>query len=224
MTPALEAPWRQFLRELPLIGILRGIQPSEALEVAQALRSAGLLCLEVPLNTPAALESIGRIRERFEGELLVGAGTVLNVGEVAAALGAGAQLAVSPNTNPQVIRAVTSAGMISIPGFATATEAFAALEAGADALKLFPAENAAPAVLKALKAVLPAAVPIIPVGGISGENMASYLACGAAGFGIGTSVYKAGLSAEAVHRRAAGLVAAWHECRPPAAAAPIPRR
>lgn len=213
MTPALDAPWRRLLRDLPLIGILRGIQPSEAIEVAQALRSAGFVCVEVPLNSPAALESIRKIRERFDGELLVGAGTVLTVGEVAAAFGAGAQLAVSPNTSPEVIRAVTNSGMISIPGFATPTEAFAALEAGADALKLFPAENAPPAVLSALKAVLPAAVPIIPVGGISGANMAAYLAGGAAGFGIGSSVYKPGVSAEAVHRRAAELVAAWRACR-----------
>ncbi|HEX3837731.1 MAG TPA: 2-dehydro-3-deoxy-6-phosphogalactonate aldolase [Steroidobacteraceae bacterium] len=209
----IDTLWREFLDHLPLIAILRGIQPAEAVAMAQALCAAGFRCLEVPLNSPAALESIARIRDRFEDRLLIGAGTVLNLDEVNAAFGVGALLVVSPNSKPEVIRAVKSAGMISIPGFATPTEAFAALDAGADALKLFPAEQAAPAVLRAFKAVLPPAVPVIAVGGISSENMASYRACGAAGFGIGTSLYRPGASAEEVHRRATEMVAAWHECQ-----------
>ena len=216
MTPATDAMWQTFLSNLPLIAILRGIRPPEALDVAEALHTAGFLCLEVPLNSPEPLESISRIRHRFEGELLVGAGTVLTVAQVDAVVGAGAQLVVSPNTSPEVITAVKSAGMISIPGFATPTEAFAALQAGADALKLFPAELLPPAALKALKAVLPAAVPVIAVGGISSTNMAAYLACGAAGFGIGTSVYKPGVSALEVSQRAAEFVAAWRK-KPPRA-------
>ena len=211
MTAATDAMWQNFLGNLPLMAILRGIRPPEALDVAEALYAAGFLCLEVPLNSPEPLESISRIRTRFEGKLLVGAGTVLTVAQVNAVVGAGAQLVVSPNTNPEVITAVKSAGMISNPGFATPTEAFAALQAGADALKLFPAELFTPAALRALKAVLPAAVPVIPVGGISSTNMAAYLACGAAGFGIGSSVYQPGVSALEVSHRATELVAAWRK-------------
>jgi 2-dehydro-3-deoxyphosphogalactonate aldolase len=214
ITLSNETLWKQVLSKLPLIAILRGVQPFEALEVAAALRSAGFLCVEVPLNSPDPLESISRIRDHFDGKILVGAGTVLTETEVAATHRAGAQLVVSPNTNPAVISAVKDTGMVSIPGCTTPTEAFAGLAAGADALKLFPAELVSPAVLRALKAVLPAAVPVLPVGGISSANMESYIAAGAAGFGIGSSIYKSGLSADAVRQRAASFVAAWGASSP----------
>jgi 2-dehydro-3-deoxyphosphogalactonate aldolase len=217
MTASGESLWHEVLSKLPLIAILRGIQPIEALEVAGALSSAGFLCIEVPLNSPEPLASIGRIREQYDGKLLVGAGTVLTVAEVAAVHQAGAQLAVSPNTDPAVITAAKDAQMISIPGFSTPTEGFTSIAAGADALKLFPAELASPGVLRAMKAVLPAAVPILPVGGISTTNMRAYLTAGAAGFGIGSSIYSPGLSAAAVELRAAEFVRAWgagHAARP----------
>jgi 2-dehydro-3-deoxyphosphogalactonate aldolase len=209
MTRSNEMLWHEVLSALPLIAILRGLQPSDALDVATALSSAGFLCVEVPLNSPEPLESIGIIREHFDGRLLIGAGTVLTGTEVTAVREAGAQLVVSPNTDPAVITAAKGAGMISVPGFATPTEAFTGITAGADALKLFPAEFASPAILRALKAVLPASVPILPVGGISTTNMESYLTAGAAGFGIGSSIYTSGLSADAVYQRAALFITAW---------------
>lgn len=209
MTVSHETLWHEVLAKLPLVAILRGLQPTEASDVAAALIAAGFLCVEVPLNSPEPLESIRRIREQFDGKLLVGAGTVLSVVQVRTVRDAGAQLAVSPDSNPQVVTAAKDAGMISIPGFATPTEAFASIRAGADALKLFPAESASPAVLRALKAVLPPTVPILPVGGISIATMPSYLAAGAAGFGIGSSIYTPGLTAQAVGQRAAEFVTAW---------------
>jgi 2-dehydro-3-deoxyphosphogalactonate aldolase len=215
MTDSHVTLWREVLARLPLIAILRGVRPSEAVDVAAALGSAGLRCVEVPLNSPQPLDSIRTLREHFDGQLLIGAGTVLTVAEVAAVREAGAQLVVSPNTNPEVVAAVKAAGMISVPGFWTPTEAFAALAAGADALKLFPAESAPAPVLRALKAVLPAHAPILPVGGISTANLGSYVSAGAAGFGIGSAIYTAGLGAALVGRRAADFVAAWEASRPP---------
>ena len=205
--------WERVLAELPLIAILRGIEPSEAVAVTAALSGAGFLCVEIPLNSPNALESIGKIRERFDGQLLIGAGTVLAEAEVAAIHVAGAQLAVSPNTNPGVIAAAKRRDLISIPGFATPTEALAGIAAGANALKLFPAESISPAVVRALKAVLPASLPILPVGGITGASMAAYIGAGAAGFGIGSSIYTPGTTADIVARRADVFVKAWEESR-----------
>ncbi len=209
MSVSNETLWHEVLSALPLIAILRGLQPFDALDVAGALSAAGFLCVEVPLNSPEPLESIRRIREHFDGKLLVGAGTVLTATEVTAVRQAGAQLVVSPNTNPAVIAAAKDARMISVPGITTPTEALMGIAAGADALKLFPAEYAPPAVLRALKAVLPASVPILPVGGISTTNMQSYLKAGAAGFGIGSSIYTSGLSADAVSQRAGLFIKAW---------------
>lgn len=214
MSDSQRALWHAALARLPLIAILRGVRPSEALGVAEALSAAGFLCVEIPLNSPQPLLSISAIRERFDGRLLVGAGTVLSVAEVAAVRQAGAQLAVSPNTDAAVISASREAGMISIPGFTTPTEAFVGITAGADALKLFPAENASPQVLRALKAVLPPAVPVLPVGGIATTTMQAYLKAGAAGFGIGSSLYTPGLSADLVRLRAVDFVAAWAASRP----------
>lgn len=209
MTDAIS--WKRVLSQMPLIAILRGIEPHEALGIAKVLCEAGFLCLEVPLNSPEALSSIAKIRERFAGNLLVGAGTVLTVAEVSAAQQAGAQFIVSPNTHAAVIRATKDLGLVSVPGFATASEAFTATEAGADALKLFPAEAAPPSVLRALKAVLPTSQPVLPVGGITAANMDAYIAAGAAGFGIGSAIYTRGADAAIVLERAMSFVEAWQK-------------
>jgi 2-dehydro-3-deoxyphosphogalactonate aldolase len=201
--------WERVLTKLPLIAILRGIEPPDAVVVTDALSRAGFLCVEVPLNSPNALESIREIRKRFDGQLLIGAGTVLTEAEVAAIHGAGAQIAISPNTNPTVIAAAKRHDLISIPGFATPTEALAGIAAGADALKLFPAESISHAAVRSLKAVLPASMPILPVGGITAASMAAYIGAGAAGFGIGSSLYTKGATADIVGRRAAMFVKAW---------------
>ena len=205
--------WARVMSAMPLIAILRRIEPGDSRGIAEALGSAGLLCLEVPLNSPDALKSIAEIRKHFDGRLLVGAGTVLTAEEVADVQQVGAQFIVSPNTNPSVIMATKNRGLVSVPGFATASEAFAAIDAGADALKLFPAEAAPPSVLRALNAVLPASCPVLPVGGITPANMGPYLAAGAAGFGIGSSIYTPGTRADIVQQRAAGFVEAWHAHR-----------
>jgi 2-dehydro-3-deoxyphosphogalactonate aldolase len=205
--------WERLLADLPLIGILRGVTPSEVVPVAEALSSAGFICVEVPLNSTAALESIRRIRERFDGRLLIGAGTVLTEAEVSAAHRVGAQVVVSPNTNPAVIAAARRLELISIPGFATPSEALIGMAAGASALKLFPAEPAAAAGLRALRAVVLPSLPIFPVGGITPTNMAGFMAAGASGFGIGSSIYTPGMTADIVAQRAAMFVKAWAEVR-----------
>lgn len=203
--------WTRIVETLPLIAILRGLEPEEAVDIADALEAAGFLALEVPLNSPRPLESIRRIREAFGDRLLVGAGTVLTTQEVTAVAEAGGQLIVSPNTDPAVILASKAAGLISAPGVFTATEAFTALKAGADALKLFPADVAGHAALKAMKAVLPPTAPVLAVGGIDPETLAGWRAVGAAGFGIGSSLYRPGDSARTVGGRARRFVEAWRE-------------
>jgi 2-dehydro-3-deoxyphosphogalactonate aldolase len=205
------ALWERLLTRLPLIGILRGVTPLEAVAMAEALSIAGFLCVEVALNSPDALESIRKIRERFDGQLLIGAGTVLTAGEVAAVHGVGAQVVVSPNTDPAVIAAARRLDLISIPGFATPTEALTGIAAGANALKLFPADSASAAGLRALRAVVSSSQPIFPVGGITPKNMAAFRAAGASGFGIGSSIYTAGVTADVVAQRAAVFVKAWAE-------------
>jgi 2-dehydro-3-deoxyphosphogalactonate aldolase len=201
--------WDEVLRARPLIAILRGLQPDEAVAIGEALVGAGFLCIEVPLNTPQPLESIRALRAALGDLALVGAGTVLEPGQVADIAEAGGQIIVSPNMDAGVIAAAKAAGLVSLPGVFTATEAFAALKAGADGLKLFPAEIAGPAAVKALKAVLPRGCPLMPVGGIEPETLAPYLAAGAAGFGIGGALYKPGWTAAQVGERAAAFVAAW---------------
>jgi 2-dehydro-3-deoxyphosphogalactonate aldolase len=205
----LKISWPHVLSKMPLIAILRGIEPREAVSIAEALHAGGFLCVEVPLNSPDALKSIAKMRAQFEGKLLVGAGTVLNTAEVADAHAAGAEFMVSPNTQPAVIHSTKDRGLLSIPGFLTPSEAFAAIEAGADALKLFPAESASPSVLRALKAVIPKSFPILPVGGITPSNMSAFVEAGAAGFGIGSALYKPGITAASVQERAAAFVNAW---------------
>ncbi len=192
----------------PLVAILRGVEPDEVVAVGQALFESGLRLIEVPLNSPEPLESIARLAKAFANRAVIGAGTVLRVSEVAAVRTAGGAMIVSPNTNVEVIAATKKAGMISLPGVATASEAFTALEAGATALKLFPAEGASPAVVKAMRAVLPAGVRVLPVGGITPGNMAPWREAGAAGFGIGSALYSPGVGLDEIARRARTFVEA----------------
>lgn len=196
------------MQQLPLVAILRGLTPAEAPAVGDAIVAPGFRLLEVPLNSPEPLESIALLRARFP-QALVGAGTVLSARQVREVHAAGGQLIVSPNFNADVIAEAARLGLVSLPGVMTPTEAFGALAAGATGLKLFPAELASPAVVKALLAVLPKGAPLMPVGGISPDNMAEWRAAGAAGFGIGSALYKPGKSAAAVREDALTFVAAW---------------
>jgi len=194
---------------LPLVAILRGIRPEEVLDVAAALHEAGIGAIEVPLNSPAALESVARLAGKFGDRCLCGAGTVLQPGDVDAVHGAGGRLIVTPNTVPAVIERAVKLGLTVMPGFATATEAFAALDAGAGMLKLFPAASYGPGHLKALRDVLPPAVAVFAVGGVGAANLAPWRQVGCAGVGVGGDLYRAGHPAGEVHRRALALVAAW---------------
>jgi len=196
------------MQALPLVAILRGLSPAEAADVGDAIVEPGFRLLEVPLNSPQPLESIALMRQRFPNAL-VGAGTVLDAKQVREVHAAGGELIVSPNFNADVIAEAARLGMACLPGVMTPTEAFGALAAGATGLKLFPAELASPAVVKALLAVLPAGTPVMPVGGISPDNMGAWRAAGAAGFGIGSSLYKPGKTAAAVREDAQRFVAAW---------------
>ena len=191
-----------------LVAILRGLTPDEAIPVGEALVANGIPVLEVPLNSPDPFESIARLARHFGDRALVGAGTVLDPADVARLAAAGGRLVVTPHADPAVVRAAKAAGMLAVPGFFTPAEAFSLLAAGADGLKLFPAEGASPAMLKALRAVLPQGAAVLPVGGIGAGNMADWLAAGAAGFGIGGSLYKPGDAADTVAARARTLVAA----------------
>ena len=210
--PALHRPDQHFAA-LPLIAILRGIRPDEILPVGRALFEAGFRLIEIPLNSPEPLESIRRLASELGDRAHVGAGTVLRATQVHEVAAAGGTLIVSPNANPDVIRATKTAGLLSFPGVATPTEGFAAIDAGADGLKLFPAEQLGPAVVKAWRAVFPADIPLVPVGGVNPENMGSFVAAGASGFGLGSALYKPGHSAEQVREVAAAYVTAWQSCR-----------
>jgi len=196
------------MQALPLVAILRGLSPAEAADVGDAIVEPGFRLLEVPLNSPQPLGSIALMRRRFP-QALVGAGTVLEATQVRDVHAAGGELIVSPNFSADVIREAARLGMVCLPGVMTPTEAFGALAAGATGLKLFPAELASPAVVKALLAVLPAGTPVMPVGGIAPDNMSAWRAAGAAGFGIGSSLYKPGKTAAAVREDAQRFVAAW---------------
>ena len=184
------------------MAILRGLRPDEAVAVGQALADAGFRVLEVPLNSPQPMESIRRLADALGEHYLVGAGTVMTPAQVEQVAAAGGRLIVMPHADTAVIRAAKAAGMVCVPGVATPTEAFAAIAAGADGLKLFPAEQASPTVLKAWRAVLPPMLPVLPVGGISPDTMAPWVAAGAQGFGIGSALYAPGVEAEEVGRRA----------------------
>ena len=191
----------------PLIAILRGLTPDEAPAVGQALITAGFSLIEVPLNSPRPLQSIAALAAAFP-QALVGAGTVLNATQVREVHAVGGRLIVSPNFDALVVREAVRLGLVCLPGVMTATEAFAALDAGAAGLKLFPAEMIPPAAVKALRAVLPGATRLMPVGGITPGNMATYRAAGADGFGIGSALYKPGISAAQVEHNAHGFMAA----------------
>jgi 2-dehydro-3-deoxyphosphogalactonate aldolase len=194
---------------LPLVAILRGIRPDEVEPVALALYAQGFRLIEVPMNSPDALTSIAALARCLPADATLGAGTVLSVDVVRQVKDAGGQLIVMPHADVKVIRAAKAEGMICVPGVATVTEAFAAFEAGADALKLFPAELVTPAVMKAMRAVLPSGVRLLPVGGITPQTMAPYRVAGAAGFGLGGALYSPGLDVFAVAQRARDFVQAW---------------
>ena len=204
---------QRYLDRLPLVAILRGVTPEEAVPVGRALVEAGFAIVEVPLNSPRPLESIRLLARELGEDVLVGAGTVTTVAQVAEVAWAGGRIVVMPHGDPAVVRVAKAAGLVCTPGIATPTEAFAALEAGADALKLFPAELLSPAVLRAMRSVLPAGTRLLPVGGITPEGMGAYVAAGAAGFGLGSALYRPGDAAEAVGERAAAFVAAWRALR-----------
>lgn len=194
---------------LPLVAILRGLEPERAVAVGEVLVEAGFDIIEVPLNSPDPLASIAALVEALGPRALVGAGTVLTEAEVDALAAIGAGLVVSPNCNPAVIRRTAALGMVSLPGCFTPTEIFAAIDAGASGLKLFPAEAASPAVVKAVRAVLPPQVPLFAVGGISAANMGDYLAAGASGFGIGGSLFRPSKPLADIAADARAIVAAF---------------
>lgn len=201
------------LRRCPLVAILRGVRPNEVCAIAAALEREGIVIVEVPLNSPDPLDSIARLRP-FGDRLLIGAGTVTTTAQVAQVAVAGGRLIVTPHADPSIVTAARSRGLLAIPGFFTPAEAFALLAAAADALKLFPAEAASPAMLRSIRAVLPAGTAILPVGGIGAANMTDWLAAGAAGFGVGSSVYGPGDTPETVGAKARALITALARARP----------
>ena len=196
------------LMQLPLVAILRGLTPAEAPGIGQALTRAGFVLLEVPLNSPQPLESLAALAAQHP-DLLIGAGTVMSAADVRNVHAAGGRLIISPHFDTEVVHEALRLGLACMPGVATPSEAFAALKAGAHALKLFPAEMIGPAVVKALRAVLPANVPLLPVGGVSPDNMAAWRKAGASGFGIGSALYKPGQSVAQTTAAANTFIQSW---------------
>ena len=207
MTPLL-AKFHLHMDSLPLMAILRGLKPEEALDVGHAIVNAGFHILEVPLNSPEPLRSIQIMAEAFPNAL-VGAGTVTTAQQVRDIKAAGGQVIISPHLDDNVVCEAVNLGLISLPGVATPTEAFWAISLGAHGLKLFPAEMISPTVVKSMRAVLPSHIRLIPVGGIGTHNMADYRNSGASGFGIGSALFAPGKSAQAVGQSAAAFVQAW---------------
>jgi 2-dehydro-3-deoxyphosphogalactonate aldolase len=198
----------RYLDECPLVGIIRGVSPDEAEAIGDAIHEAGIRIIEVPLNSPDPLASIELLAKKFGDQLLVGAGTVLDPTDVGRVWDSGGRIIVSPNTNIDVIAATVAIDLVSSPGYFTPSEAFAAIGAGATALKLFPAEAATPAVLKAHLAVLPKDVPVLAVGGVTPDSMRAWLGAGATGFGLGGGLYKPGQSPAETLDKARAYVAA----------------
>jgi len=192
-----------------IIAILRGVAPAEVLDVAAALVRGGVRVIEVPLNSPSPFDSIERLARAWGDQVLVGAGTVLSAADADRVADAGGRLVLAPNFDAAVVRQSKARGLLSVPGVATPSEGFAALAAGADALKLFPAEMLGPPVLKAWRAVFPPGTPMLPVGGVGTANLAAFKAAGAAGAGIGSSLYAPGVALDELERRATALVQAW---------------
>jgi 2-dehydro-3-deoxyphosphogalactonate aldolase len=207
MTPLL-SKFNAHMDRLPLVAILRGLKPDEALDMGHAIVNAGFHILEVPLNSPDPLRSIQILAEAFPNAL-VGAGTVTTAQQVRDIKAVGGQLIISPHLDDNVVCEAVNLGLISLPGVATPSEAFKAIALGAHGLKLFPAEMISPAVVKSMRAVLPGHIRLVPVGGIGTHNMADYRKSGASGFGIGSALYAPGKSAQAVGESAAAFVKAW---------------
>ncbi len=199
---------QKLLTACPLVAILRGIRPDEVEAVGDALVAAGLRIIEVPLNSPEPFDSIARLARRFGDRVLIGAGTVMHRADVDRVADAGGRLIVTPHADPALVRAAKARGMVAMPGFFTPAEAFALLDAGADALKLFPAEGGSPAMLRALRAVLPLGTMVLPVGGMDAGTMGAWRDAGAAGFGIGSAIYRPGDTAAIVAGKATTLLAA----------------
>lgn len=210
VTQAIEGPLSD---RAPLVAILRGLEPDRATAVGETLLECGFDIIEVPLNSPDPMVSIAALVKTLGTRALIGAGTVLTAAQVDQLADIGAQLVVSPNCNPAVIQRTIAHDMVSLPGVLTPTEMFAALDAGATGLKIFPAEMVSPAIIKAARAVLPSAVPVFAVGGINQANMADYLAAGAAGFGIGGSLFKPGKPLPDITADARAIVAAFAAAR-----------
>jgi len=206
-TLAIPEHFSRALQQLPLVAILRGLTPQEAPAIGQALVDSGFALIEVPLNSPRPLDSIAALAAQHTDHL-IGAGTVLSAAQVREVHAAGGRIVISPHFDPAVVHEAVRLGLACVPGVATPSEAFAALAAGAHALKLFPAELITPSVLKAMRAVLPADVQLLPVGGITPDNMAAYLSAGAKGFGLGSALYKPGSSAQQVREAAQRFVQA----------------
>lgn len=201
--------FEQALTEMPIIAILRGLEPERALKVGDALTNAGIRIIEVPLNSPEPLKSIAALADAFAGQAAIGAGTVLQPAEVGAVADAGGTLIVSPNTDPRVIAETKAHGLVSMPGFFTPTEAFQAIEAGADYLKLFPGDAIQPKIVGALRAVLPPEKGIVVTGGVDRQNIAAFLAAGARAVAVGSSIFRPGKAIEQIATDAAALVRAW---------------
>ncbi len=204
---------RAWLERCPLVAILRGVRPDEAESICSALERAGICIVEVPLNSPSAFESISILSRSFGSRMLIGAGTLTEPSQVGEVAAAGGRLIVTPHADNMIVRAAKDAGLLAVPGFFNPTEAFALLQAGADAIKLFPAEVLGPPMLRALRAVLPKSAIVIPVGGVDAHQVAPWMSAGALGLGVGSSLYKPGDDALIVEAKAQALVAAvraWH--------------
>ena len=200
------ALFRRKFADCPLVAILRGVKPDEAIAIGHALIGAGIGIIEVPLNSPDPLRSIELLARHFGDDALIGAGTVLSVADVGAVARAGGRIIVSPSTDFDVIAATAAEGIVSAPGYFTPSEAFLAIKAGAHALKLFPAEAASPAVVRAQRAVLPRDIPLLVVGGVTADTVGMWLDAGADGFGLGSALYKPGQTADQVGAQARAFV------------------